>query len=182
MRESHCNMSTFPPFNFSTLCSLALGSCCMLRLKTSENSSSATLSLVRFHNTRTIIATSGPIRSTESRSFRRCRCCCFRRVRSPCVCPQHVSPCSSVLHTILWASGCAMTPTPGGPTPGRLTPGVSATPEPSMTKNSSSSRASQLRLALNSGTTRRSAKNAQNAIKSPSTPLLQDHRNVQPCR
>ena len=41
---------------------------------------------------------------------------------------------------------------------GSQTPGVPATPEPSMTKNSSSSRA---HLALNSGTTRRSAKNGR---------------------
>ena len=39
-----------------------------------------------------------------------------------------------------------------------------------MTKNSSSSRAPQLRLALNSGTTRRSAKMAKKAEKPPSLP------------
>ena len=112
------------------------------------------------------------------------RCCCFS-TRAFTVCTsttcEPVQQCSFCT-VILWASACAMTPTPGGPTPGRLTPGVSATPEPSMTKNSSSSRAPQLRLALNSATTRRSAKNAQNAQKSRSTPSLQDHKNVQPCR
>ena len=41
-------------------------------------------------------------------------------------------------------------------------------------ENYSSSRALQLRLALNSGTTRRSAKNAQNALKPPSLPHLVD--------
>ena len=56
--------------------------------------------------------------------------------------------------------------TTGGLTPGSSTPGVSATPEPSMTENSSSSKAPQLRrLALNSGTTQRSAKNAEKPTK-----------------
>ena len=39
--------------------------------------------------------------------------------------------------------GEALTHAPGGPTPGSPTPGVSATPEPSTTKNYSSSRAPQ---------------------------------------
>ena len=48
-----------------------------------------------------------------------------------------------------------------------------------MTKNSSSSRAPQLRLALNSGTTRRSANNAEKPQKGPSMPSLRNHRGVQ---
>ena len=51
------------------------------------------------------------------------------------------------------------------------TPSVSATPEPSMTKNSSSSIAPQLRkLALNSGITRRSTKNGLKGRKKPTSP------------
>ena len=48
-----------------------------------------------------------------------------------------------------------------------------------MTKNSSSSRAPRLRLALNSGTTRRSAKNSGKPQKSPSMTSLRNHRDVQ---
>ena len=51
----------------------------------------------------------------------------------------------------------------GGRTPGSQTPGVPATPEPSMTKNSSSSRA---RVALNFGTNGGARKKQQNAAKS----------------
>ena len=62
--------------------------------------------------------------------------------------------------------------TTGGLTPGSSTPGVSATPEPSMTKNSSSSRAPQLRLALNLRDNRRSAKNGAKCAENPFTAAI----------
>ena len=51
-----------------------------------------------------------------------------------------------VLHESVCPFPCAHAPNSGGRTPGSQTPGVPTTPEPSMTKNSSSSRA---HLALN---------------------------------
>ena len=55
-----------------------------------------------------------------------------------------------------------------GRTPGSQTPGVPATPEPSMTKNSSPSRAPKTGAQLQ--TTWRSAKNGKKRPKKPSSP------------
>ena len=95
-----------------------------------------------------------------------CGCCgCCGRDVGACVCPHTDDPEGRARPA---TNSC----TTGGLTPGSSTPGVSATPEPSMTKNSSSSRAPQLRkLALNSGITRRSAKIADKPLKNPSPPL-----------
>ena len=67
----------------------------------------------------------------------------------------------------------------GGRTPGSQTPGVPATPEPSMTKNSSPSRAPKTGAQLQ--TTWRSAKNGKKSLKSPHRRQTQEKRTRLSC-